>query len=181
MYRGKSVLFLNLSKLTTDSLKGTTSLYWDCGDKEHVNPIYFSNGLCRYFLSRMKRHSLLSVNGTQWTGSSLFVSSSTLTVLGLHLPQDSLKTLCHVSSHTWQSGLAKKINTKYLPKVWYSQPRSLSQNKAVGGATYLSWVMGIEMLGTFHWQEELAKSSPSGFRVYLTNSFTTCQMKLVFV
>lgn len=149
----------------------TTSVYWDCGDKGHVNPIYFSNGLfVDIFLSRMKgmwkkrKHSLLSVNGysVNWV-IIVCLFPLTLTVLGLSPTSFLENPLPYLSSHTWQSDLAKKINTKYLPKVWYSQPRSLSQNKK-RGAIYLSWIIGIEMLGTFHWQEELAKIVPVDFR-----------------
>lgn len=64
----------------------------------------------------------------------------------------------------------------YQSKVLYSQPRSLSKNKR-GNLSLMSH--GHWEAGNISLAERLGKNSPGGFWVYLTNSFTTCQMKLL--
>lgn len=97
-------------------------------------------------------------------------------LLGLSATSFLGHSLLYLSSHAGHPCLEKQINIKYPSKVLYSQPRSLSQNKK-GNLSLVShghWEAGNSSLAG-----RLGKNSPSGFQVYLTNSFTTCQTKLL--
>ena len=93
------------------------------------------------------------------------------------LPQASLKTLCCTwvpihDSLALQSRLIQNISQRF------GIPSPDLYLRIKGG--------NLSLMSHGHWEAGnislaggVGKNSPSGFQVYLTNSFTTCQMKLL--